>query len=232
MHASHREICKFDSPEDTGYLTLKNSLTFVVQGLLQEGRQCICHARQPWNCDLAHMTDFIVFAAHEIRSRMQTKTIKEFLGVPSLEDELLEKVEGSCQWIEDRDDFRDWRDITDDLSATATTSYSPAIYWVSASPGTGKSVLATHVVSQLEEFRLQCAHYYFHAGKTSNNSLAGCLRSIALQMAIANSAIREAIGKLCDDQSVIDVDDPRAVWLKIFRAIIFQVRCISDASAF
>jgi hypothetical protein len=37
MDANHREICKFDSPEDSNYLSLKNSLTSAVQDLLKDG---------------------------------------------------------------------------------------------------------------------------------------------------------------------------------------------------
>jgi hypothetical protein len=38
MNADHRGICKFDSPEDPNYLSLKNSLISVVQDLLQDCR--------------------------------------------------------------------------------------------------------------------------------------------------------------------------------------------------
>lgn len=41
MNATHRGICKFDSPEDPNYLSLKNSLASAVHTLLQERKSII-----------------------------------------------------------------------------------------------------------------------------------------------------------------------------------------------
>lgn len=201
LNANHREICKFDSPEDPNYLTLKNSLTFIVQELLQD-----------------------MLSSHEEHVQTQLKAIQGSLGIYSLPDETFERIDGSCEWIDEREDFREWRDAPEDLDSGKDLSYSPSLYWVTAGPGAGKTVLAAHVISQLKEFRLQVSYYYFHIGKKSSQSLAGFLRSIALQMATSNAAIRDAIAKLPDDGSTLDIDDARAVWIRIFRGAILKVR--------
>jgi hypothetical protein len=38
LNANHREICKFDSPDDPNYITLKNAVTSATQDILKEGR--------------------------------------------------------------------------------------------------------------------------------------------------------------------------------------------------
>jgi hypothetical protein len=99
-----------------------------------------------------------------------------------------------------------------------------SIYWVHANPGTGKTVLASHVVSLLQECRLECAYYFFHAGDKDSRSLGTFLRSIAFQMAMSNTVVRETLFKLRQEGSNFDMDDSRTIWTKIFRKAIFQVR--------
>ncbi|ORY60895.1 NACHT and WD domain protein [Pseudomassariella vexata] len=202
LSANHRDICKFDSLEDSNYITLKNALETAVHDLLKD-----------------------VFVSNEQKFKAQLRVLQTFLGVSGIPDEQYEKLEGSCRWIEDRDDFKEWRDSPDSFDDDQVQS--PLIYWVNANPGAGKTVLAGHVVSQLKEFRMQHASYYFHFGKKASQSLAGMLRSIAYQMASGNAAIRDALLKINDEGSSFDQDDARAIWSKIFRAGLFQTSVIT-----
>lgn len=150
------------------------------------------------------------------------------MGVSSTPEEYHEKLEGSCEWLDERNDYREWRDAIDELDARKDTSFSPSLYWVNANPGAGKTVLASSVVSQLEELRLQHASYYFHAGKKASQSLSYFLRTIAYQMAVSNANVRDALVKLCNDGATFDKDDARALWSKVFRAGILKVRSPSQ----
>jgi hypothetical protein len=38
INANHRDICKFDSPEDPGYVTLKNAIISATEDILKDGR--------------------------------------------------------------------------------------------------------------------------------------------------------------------------------------------------
>jgi hypothetical protein len=149
-----------------------------------------------------------------------------YLGISDSPDEQYQKVDGSCQWIEQRDDFRDWRDCAEDF--LSEQGINPAcknvsIFWVHANPGTGKTVLASHVISQLQDFQLQCAYYYFHAGDKNSRSFGPFLRSIAYQMAASNSTIRETLFKLRQESVTFDLDDTRTIWTKLFRKAILPV---------
>lgn len=146
------------------------------------------------------------------------------LGISDVSDERYNGIDGSCQWIDARDDFCDWRDAPFDYNMqTATKSKTISMFWVHAHPGTGKTVLASHVVSHLQELRLECASHYFHSGDKTSSSLAMLLRSIAYQMAETNAAICDKLFMLAREGLSFALDDSRAIWLKLFKKGIFQV---------
>jgi len=156
----------------------------------------------------------------------QLRTLRAYLGISDKPEECHQRVSGSCEWIDARDDFQDWRDCSEDLLAQDGADLGVknlSIFWVHANPGTGKTVLASHVVSQLQEFQLECAHYYFHVGGKDSRSLGPFLRSISYQMAMSNAAIRERLAKLCQDGVTFDMDDSRTIWMKLFKKAILQV---------
>jgi hypothetical protein len=154
-------------------------------------------------------------------SRDQMRDVEDLLHVQYVPEEHHDKLEGSCQWIEEREDFRTW--IGAEHRDKTAGAHRPSIFWVQAQPGAGKTVLATHVISQLAHFRLPHASHLFHFGKKSAQSLAGLLQSLALQMASANEKIRAKLADIHANTSSFDQDDARAIWHKIFLGGIFQV---------
>ena len=158
-------------------------------------------------------------------SRHQFRALRAFLGVSDGPDEQYDKVDGSCEWLEARDDFCEWRGLQFEGAAAAETpahNNTVSVYWVHANPGTGKSVLASHVVSRLQELQLECAYHYFHAGAKTSASLGRCLRSIAYQMAVSNAAICSKLSQLVQDGQSLDMDDARIIWTTVFKKGIFQ----------
>jgi len=148
-------------------------------------------------------------------------SIRSYLGASDYIKNRHDKLDGSCQWIEEREDYKDWRDAAPELDQGK--KYEPSVYWITANPGAGKTVLVAHVESQLEEFGLQHGAFYFNFGKKDSSSLAGLLRSLAYQMAQSNAAVREMLMKLHNEASTIDLEDVLAIWSKIFRTGILQV---------
>lgn len=156
------------------------------------------------------------------------RMLKSLLAVSDRPDEQHQKVDGSCEWIDDHIDFQEWRDSTNDvlnMKGAQPVRNNPFIIWVHANPGTGKTVLAAHVTAELQEYQLQCAYYYFHVGDKTSRSLGDFLRSIAYQMAMSNAGIREKLAKLWQEGSTFDLDDDRTIWNKVFKRGIFQVSC-------
>lgn len=153
------------------------------------------------------------------------KVLQSFLSISDHPDEHYHRVEGSCQWIDARDDFQEWRDpagelIRDEIPAPEK---NPSIFWVAANPGTGKTYLAAHVIDELDQFKLECSYYFFHIGNKSSRCLGNFLRSIAYQMAMSNAFVREKLVGLCQEGSTFDKDDAATIWTKVFKRGIFQV---------
>lgn len=153
---------------------------------------------------------------------MKLRSIQSYLGVSAPPIEHHQIQEDSCRWIEERDDFQSW--MEPEVASNKSESYVPSIYWAHASPGAGKTILAAHVISFLQESQMQCAGYHFHVGKKATQSLGVLLRSSAFNMANSNGAIRNALGKLCEYDTTFDLDDARGIWSTVFEAVILQVR--------
>jgi hypothetical protein len=151
------------------------------------------------------------------------KILRSYLGISDIPEERFTKVNGSCQWIDARQDYKDWMDPPEALSQLHSGNKQLSMFWVYANPGTGKTFLASHVVSQLQSLQLDCAYYYFHVGNQTSGSLAGFLRSMAYQMAVSNTAFREIIMNLKREGSAFDFDDARTIWNKLFTKGVFQV---------
>lgn len=161
-------------------------------------------------------------------SNDQMNVLKTYLGVSDSPDESYPRARGSCQWIDDREDFQEWRDsaaayLKDDAP---TPPKDPSILWISANPGTGKTFLAAHVVDELAQFQLECACYYFHAGNKTTQTLGNFVRSIAYQMAASNASVREKLVALYEEGFTFDKDDAATIWTKLFKRGILQVSTI------
>ena len=158
------------------------------------------------------------------------RDVQDLLRATAVFEEHHDKLEGSCQWIEDREDFRAW--IGEECRSGLTRVHRPSFFWVQAHPGAGKTVLSAHVAAQLSHFRLPHASHFFHFGKKSAQSLTGMLLSIALQMAQNNSAIRKKLAEVLALGASFDRDDARAVWQKVFVGGIFQVHRSSSQKCY
>jgi chromosomal replication initiation ATPase DnaA len=159
-------------------------------------------------------------------SKEQMRILSSFLGVSDPPDEQHQKVDGSCQWIDNHLDFQCWRGSNNNVltkHGAEPASNSPFILWVHANPGTGKTFLAAQVTAELQEAQVECAYYYFHAGDKTSQSLGDFLRSIAYQMAMSNADIREKLAKLWQEKLTFDLDDDQTIWNKVFKRGIFKV---------
>jgi WD40 repeat protein len=189
LNADHRGVCKFDSPSDPNYVTLRNALVAVSEDLLVDVR-----------------------SLKEDEKRTQIRNLETYLNMSDTpEGDLMNQEEfkavGSCQWIEHREKFQYWRDDHEEQLK---------VYWLNSKPGTGKSVCTAHVMSHLREFEHDCSYYFFKYGDKSKQSLSDTLRSIAYQMAILHPGVRQTLLSMQDNNRHFDKDDESAIWRKIF----------------
>jgi hypothetical protein len=153
-------------------------------------------------------------AKHQL-FREQMSTLGAYLDVThSPEDDLssLEdlRLDGSCQWITNRQSYQEWQ-FDDD---------APRYFWLKGPPATGKSVIAAHVIGDLEKSR--CSYYFFKHGDQSRASLSGFFRSMAYQMALRCRAVREKLLEVAQDDPFFDKEDHRSIWRRIFVSGVFR----------
>jgi hypothetical protein len=195
INANHRGICKFHSPSDPNYLTIRNALASITK-------------------------DIVSNTYHQKREeeQKQLRILEKYLGVQERsEDELSayeeRQIEGSCQWLTFSKTFCDWRDGQAPLKA---------VLWVNGQPGSGKSFIATHVINSLEDRNMDTSYYFIRHGDKTSTTLESCLRSLAFQMALMNFNVREEVLAMQQNEIYLDRDEPRVLWRKLFVSSIFR----------
>jgi hypothetical protein len=158
-------------------------------------------------------------AEREDEERLQISALQTYLGVTDrpideLNNEQDNQTVGSCSWIEDRDSFQSWLEVSNP---------SARMYWIHAQPATGKTVLSGHVITQLQESGRDCSYYFFKHGQKGKNTLSALLRSLAFQMALMHPAVRKELASMQEFNVTFDKDDERAIWRKLFTGTILKV---------
>jgi WD40 repeat protein len=195
INANHRGLCKFASPSDANYATVRNALASITKDIEDE----LYHQKRE-------------------EQQKQLRILEKFLGVHEKSEDSLaayeeQQIEGSCRWLTTSDSFCDWRD-----------GFEPGkeIFWVNGQPGSGKSFLAAHVATSLEDLNMDCSYFFIRHGDKSSSTLETCLRSLAFQMALTNFKVREEIFAMQQNDVHLDHDEPRALWRKLFVGGIFR----------
>lgn len=196
LNANHREVCKFATPKDSNYITVRNALAGTVDS----------------------------FRARTISSRVelgqeQHKLLNRFLGISDApEDDFLvvdtSRMRGSCEWLVEKKLFIRWRDAAD-----------TQLYWISAKPATGKSVLAGYVIKHLREMDLDCCFYFFTYGDKVKTTIGSFLRSMAWQMASKYPEILRTVLEIREkDSELCQTTDYKVIWRKLFLEGILRVK--------
>ena len=140
-----------------------------------------------------------------------------YLGCEEMQEDELEairesKIAGTCRWIEENDDFAGWR-----------RGKGPPVwlYWLHAAAGSGKSVISSHVNQILRESDI--SYFFFVDGTLHQRTVAELLRSLAFQLAQRHRIIRETIQKMQHESILLDEDDEKSIWKKLFVNGIFRV---------
>lgn len=222
MNADHRQICKFDTPADPNYKVLRNALLTAVDTIrAREGTDL-----EPESADLSEraggFSTRLPRASELSMSPAEINSVlRLFLGAgESLEGDLATlqvlKQPGSCKWLTERTAFASWRAGT-----------APGMLWLVGRPGAGKSVLAGHVVEQLDAPHTYCSYFICKHGSAGESTLSDCFRSIAFQMATQDESVGRALLQLARDGLVWDKTDDTSVWRRLFTGCIFKLQSLS-----
>jgi WD40 repeat protein/pimeloyl-ACP methyl ester carboxylesterase len=210
LNANHREICKFESPDDENYVVLRNALVTIVDKFTTQGDDTSA------DC-----------------TRIRRQTIKLLLKVsdtPSddLDEQRTMQIPGTCEWINDKHGFEEWiyPPIEGQQEYALDVKQQPRIelFVLQARAGTGKSVCSAHVISTLQESDQDCSYFFFHHGIKQKTLLSTMLQEIAFQMSEQRTDVREALQKLSQVSCAADKDNEFIIWDRIFVGCIFKLK--------
>lgn len=111
LNATHRSICKFESPLDPNYISLRNALAVLAKSSIQQSMSIFpCKQNPTPSPDSPTVT-----AQKRDQYRAERLTLQDYLGVTEIPDDDLEpldvtKLGDSCEWFTWKEEFQAWQD--------------------------------------------------------------------------------------------------------------------------
>ncbi|KAJ5177145.1 uncharacterized protein N7482_003022 [Penicillium canariense] len=197
LNADHHGVCKYDSPKDPNYITVRNVLKSIVSRIISTNR-----------------------ANHDLVSNQKGSTdLKTVLAIPEFPDVDYiffqdQWTEGTNSWFVQEEAYSEWFD---------SQKPAPYLLWVNGGAATGKSVLSSFVINQLAEQDINCQYFFIRFSDRKKRSLSLLLRSIAYQIAQHMPNFRFKLGELADEGVDLETADPKNIWERIFKSILFKM---------
>jgi WD40 repeat protein len=193
LHADHRDVCKYASPSDPNYITVRNALVSVLDILRDR------------------FASFKQDITHERRRLLDT-----LLGVSDApEDDFMvadsQRMDGSVEWLIRKENFQEWTYF----------SNSP-IYSITAKPATGKTVLSGKVIAHLRNLKKRCSFFFFRHNSKEKVSVSSFLLSMVWQMASFDEKTLSTCLQIIEKDDNLK-SDYRTIWRKLFLDGIFKI---------
>ena len=195
LNANHRKVCKYASQDDPNYRTVRNALASVMNVL----RSRLALTKRDISNDQRRLLDTFLGVSDAPED--------DFMSVDSL------RMSGSCEWLVDKKSFQQWLHCAN----------SP-IYWVSAKPATGKTILSGKIIAHLRELHKHCSFYFFHHGDKGKSNVASFLLSMAWQMALLDKVVLGTLLEIYEKDDHLSKADYRTIWRKLFLEGILKVK--------
>lgn len=123
------------------------------------------------------------------------------------------RLKGSCKWLTANQKYVDWRDSSNDVYQ---------VFLLIGNAAMGKSVLSSHVITDLQNINLKCSYFFFKQGDILKSSISACLRSLAYQM---GSIDEDVLSRLLESEhlepSLEEVEEGN-LWKKLFAGAAFR----------
>ncbi|KAK8009239.1 hypothetical protein PG991_011790, partial [Apiospora marii] len=199
LDADHHTVCKFASPQDPNYITVRNVIRSMVQKF-QVNRPRVPHKLSM--SSLSHSS---------MRSALESS-----LGVhdPNAELSVLldQYIDGSCDWILNEPGYQQWK---------TSDHRGPVVLQITGHAGSGKSVLASFLIHHLQQSESSVQYFFFRFDADPiNKSIRQCLLSLAYQMATQNTSYGQRLRSLLHDRHSVAKADVRRLWQKAFIGLL------------
>ncbi|KAG8529001.1 uncharacterized protein KY384_006690 [Bacidia gigantensis] len=196
MNANHREICKYSDKSDPNYQTLRNAIASYID--------CLRDEQDPVGDEVELEKRNLLDDLLDITDAVED----DFHGAEA------RRMSGSCEWLETKKAFQYWLD----------ESANAHIYWISAKPATGKTVLSGYVVRRLKDLGKECSFHFFDHGDKMKATTGFLLRSMAWQMAMQNTEVLAIVIEICRKNDRLAHADYRTLWRKLYVDGILKVK--------
>lgn len=195
LNADHHDVCKYTSPEDSNYISVRNALKTLVGRFKPKGMD---------------------FMSNKILD--DAKDIKKIIGISSGPDEDFKAfrrwwMPGTCEWLFQEPLIQSWLEEMGESR----------VVWLSAPPASGKSVLSTHIISHLLSSNLGCQYFFFKFGDQTKRSISTLLKSISWQLARDVPAFRRILVELSAEGISFEKSDSVLIWQRLFEAGLFEL---------
>ncbi|KAL4970910.1 WD40 repeat-like protein [Aspergillus stella-maris] len=195
LNADHRGICKFEQPGEPNYRTLRNALVATLETIYKEVNQTVSETTKLRQRMLSNLTG------------IYEPPVDDYQACEEI------RVPGTFEWFCSTERYIKWQ---------SGSGLEQPIFWLTGAGGAGKSVLSSHIISDLQEKGLNCSYYFFKHGMAKKASISGCLLSLALQIGQTDERILDRLIQLSDYLPAWEQLDERTLWRQLFLGAIFK----------
>ncbi|KAI0967869.1 hypothetical protein F4678DRAFT_444830 [Xylaria arbuscula] len=200
LPADHHDVCKFTSPTDNSYVTVRNA----IKSLMTRLRDSKPHT--------------------PVKPSIPTKSMDKSLDIqdlfrncPSTETDYnairRSWISNTCEWLLEETEFVSWLE---------PLSLEPAVLWYTAPPANGKSVLSTFVINHLRSKGLPCQFFLFKYSDNAKRMVANCIKSLALQLSRTQPEFSKLLANSSREGLGLDSLDPLLLWRNIIEGILLE----------
>lgn len=197
LNADHHNVCKYDSPRDPNYITMRNTLKSLVSNIISTSR-----SNKP-----------------PLSNRRESQDLKSLLAITELPDiDFIffrdQWAQGTNDWFLEEKSYLEWLYVRNPV---------PFLLRVNGGAATGKSVLSSFIINTLVEQGVSCQYFFIRFGDQKKRTLSLLLRSIAYQIARTLPGFLQRVLQLVDEAIDFETADPRTIWERIFKSILFNM---------
>lgn len=197
LDADHRGVCKYASSQDPNYLVVRNALASTINSF----RTRAVSTKNDLDHEQRKLLDMYLGSSDSAED--------DFMGVDNA------RITGSCEWLIQKGSYQEWQE-----------SPNARLFWISAKPATGKTILSGKVVSYLREMEKDCHFYFFDHGNKAKSNITSFLCSMARQMALMHAEILSLIVELCRKDDQLAKADYRAIWRILYAEAILKLKLV------
>lgn len=197
LDADHHNVCKYDSPSDPNYVTVRNALKTIISKIISASK-----STKP-----------------TLSNRRESQDLKSLLAITVLPD--IDYVffrdqwaQGTNDWLLEEKSYLEWLHVRES---------APFLLWLNGGAATGKSVLSSFIINSLVERGASCQYFFIRFGDQKKRTLSLLLRSIAYQIARSLPGFLQRLLQLVDEAINFETADPRTIWERIFKSILFTM---------